>query len=1290
MNFSAILLLARQGGVLFRLLAWTLIAAATAFSLVLLSLRYWVLPHIEHYRENIAAAISTSGQLVTIGGIHANWDGLRPHVTLRTIRVHDKEGDVMLLLDSLEGTLSWRSLLHGKLHFRDIAIEQPDLIIRRDIRGGIHIAGFALDKESAESDSGFSDWLLDQRRVTIRNANVLWRDDRHSAPGLPLQINLRLENRGSRHRFGVRAIARAGLAGQLDMRGDFTGETLNAPEQWQGRLFVEIRQADLAAWRIWLPFPEEAQEMELYRGFGALRMWAGLEGTELKKLTADMKLADVRARLAPDLPDLILRRVAGRIGWGKAGSGTNVETEIFARNLRAVRRGKKDMLPANFRLRRNPSLGGSPGSVKLDIGSLRLDDLDHLAKYLPLGPAIREELAAVSPRGDIHSLRAKWSGEWPTLSSFSIKGRFTNLGARKWKSFPAFRGMSGNLDMTQQGGFLNLNAQNAALVVPAMLAKPLALDALTAQVSWRAAAGGEFVTFKFSNVSFSNSDCAGMVYGNYRLAADGKNKIDLAGHVTRADASRVMRYMPVAATRSFPEWLAHSIVDGKIMDAQLHLKGDPSQFPFNSDDPGIFSLRMKAENLTMDVPGWPRLTEASGNLRFNGSRMEIEGTRGFVLDTRLSRAKIGIADVTAPDATLRSEVEASGATMQFLEFAAARTADSHVKEFINKLQIHGNGKLFLGLDVPLHHAEGIRLRGDYRLIDNRINPGSHFPDLSQINGHLTFNEAGVKAASVKGWFLGGPAVIHSSNAPDDGLHLVANGKTNFDKMREPLAGAKHVTPSWMEQLHGGAEWQAKLHIQHGQLTDMSFHSSLRGIASDLPEPFSKKAEDTAPLLFERKAVGTDRDNLRLEYGSLVNAKIERIRVDSGRYELRNGFVNLGSPHTFPSSTVEDEKISINVELPFVDLDRWDHLLTEFENDEPANLAGVTRIRLKVDALTLGNRRYSDIMLKADREDGWWYSTITGDEISGGVSFDPSGTGKIIGRLNRLVIPAAFGPERAAQSRQGRKNLPALDIRADNLVVDGKELGSLELMANQDQRNWFVDTLRISNPDSSIAARGIWRNGVAPRVRGTVTLQSNDIGGLLTRLGHPQRVTRGSGILEGVLSWEGAPESIDYSTLSGAFHLKMQRGQFPRFEPGIGRLFGILNLRSLPRRIRLDFHDVFSEGFGFDEIIGDIRINRGVATTEGLRIDGPSAKVVMEGQINLATKTQRLHIEVTPSFGLVTPVVGMASVIARPALKKPPSTPKEYDISGTWAEPIVIKISDEAQGQGAERPDPRDE
>ncbi|MES2561972.1 MAG: hypothetical protein V4637_04520, partial [Pseudomonadota bacterium] len=51
-----------------RALAWTLIAAALTCAAVVLSLRYWFLPNIEHYRQDIAAAVSRAGGLGLIGG----------------------------------------------------------------------------------------------------------------------------------------------------------------------------------------------------------------------------------------------------------------------------------------------------------------------------------------------------------------------------------------------------------------------------------------------------------------------------------------------------------------------------------------------------------------------------------------------------------------------------------------------------------------------------------------------------------------------------------------------------------------------------------------------------------------------------------------------------------------------------------------------------------------------------------------------------------------------------------------------------------------------------------------------------------------------------------------------------------------------------------------------------------------------------------------------------------------------------------------------------------------------
>jgi uncharacterized protein YhdP len=288
----------------------------------------------------------------------------------------------------------------------------------------------------------------------------------------------------------------------------------------------------------------------------------------------------------------------------------------------------------------------------------------------------------------------------------------------------------------------------------------------------------------------------------------------------------------------------------------------------------------------------------------------------------------------------------------------------------------------------------------------------------------------------------------------------------------------------------------------------------------------------------------------------------------------------------------------------------------------------------------------------------------------------------VARLNRLVVPAASPrPSGATQPRQQEKDLPALDVMADNFAVGQKKLGQLELIASPHARNWRIEKLHISNPDSSINVKGVWQNQTTPpRVQAVLTLESNDIGKFLTRLGHPDRVKRGSGKLEGALSWHGSPQSIDYATLSGSFKINAKRGQFPKFEPGIGRLFGIFDLKTLPRRITLDFHDVFSEGFGFNDISGDIKVARGIAVTDDLKIEGPAAKVLMKGEINLEAETQNLEMLVTPSLGLATPVVGVASMIVSKTLQNP-TTSNEYNITGTWSDPVVVKISGDVQEMG---------
>lgn len=1265
MNLSAILPLARESGRLFRLFTWALIVAAIGFSSLLLSLRYWLLPDIERYRETIASVISeASGQHITLGGISANWDGLRPHMMLRTIKVHDKAGNVSLLLHQVEGTLSWRSLLHGELRFREIGIEQPDLIIHRDSSGAIHVAGFALTSELTDDANGFSDWLLRQRQVIINNASILWQDDLRGAPELELLVNLRLENHGNRHRFGIRATPPAELAARLDMRGDFTGESLNIPEQWRGQLFAQIDHADIAALRVWLPFP---QEIKFSRGVGALRLWTQVDRGDMKKLTADMRLHNVKTQLAENLPELNLIRLQGRLGWQTINDGTKESMELFARGLSASVRGEGELQPANFSLRLISPLGTQSGGGRLSIDNLNLKVFGDLVEYLPISQPLREQIDKVSPRGEIHYMRAKWDGEWPRPAYFSAKGGFANLGMRKHEGLPAFSGVTGNIDITERGGTLNLNSQQVKLELPDVFHQPLMLDVFTGQASWNYLTEGDSIAFKFNNIAFSNPHAAGLAYGSYRFIPGKPGIVDLTAHLTRADAGYLRRYTPIMANPYFHDWLDRSIVAGEFLDARLHLKGDLANFPFPHGNTGLFRLHAKASEVVLDhIPEWPRIENISGNLQFQGSDIRLDASQASISGVRLSKVKLHIADVTAPDAVLESEGEANGPTSEFLKFAAKYTVGNSTNSLVDDVSITGNGKLLLKLDIPLHREGNIKLAGNYQFIDNQINPGARIPNLDRVNGILAFSGSEIRIENVTAQFLGGPVAINSTAMPGGGMRLSATGKANLDNLYQ-LSQSETVDTAqlWPRHLRGSTDWRAIIYT-HDKLMDMSVESSLQGMTLDLPEPFSKTATSMAPLRFERKASDKG-DILNFSYGGLVTAKIRRSQDKAGNYHVERGIVNFG---TGPALLPEGKGISVTGALPHLDLDHWQSMLGQF-NDEAAPSLSLAKVNVHIGALDVLGKRLNDITLNADKEDELWHSTVASREIKGGVSWSLAGNGKLVARLRTLTIPAdsPVNPSLVTPTQYREKNLPALDVTADNFIVREKHLGNLELIASQQEQGWRVEKLHIANSDSSLLARGIWqRRATPPRLQAAITLDANDIGKFLTHLGYPDRVKRGSGRLEGEVSWHGSPQSIDYSTLTGSFKVKARRGQFPKFEPGIGRLFGMFDLRALPRRITLDFHDVFSEGFGFDDIFGDVKIVRGVAITEDFRIEGPAAKIIMDGELNLEAETQKLRVTVTPSLGLATPVVG---IVSKALQNSPPSS--EYNVTGTWADPIITKI-----------------
>jgi uncharacterized protein YhdP len=200
----------------------------------------------------------------------------------------------------------------------------------------------------------------------------------------------------------------------------------------------------------------------------------------------------------------------------------------------------------------------------------------------------------------------------------------------------------------------------------------------------------------------------------------------------------------------------------------------------------------------------------------------------------------------------------------------------------------------------------------------------------------------------------------------------------------------------------------------------------------------------------------------------------------------------------------------------------------------------------------------------------------------------------------------------------------------------------------------------------------------------------DGGELLTRFGMPGVVRKGRGQMEGQVAWMGSPISLDYPSMTGAFTVNMESGQFLKADPGMAKLLGVLSLQALPRRLTLDFRDVFSEGFSFDFVRGDVAIQQGIAKTNNLQMKGVNAAVLMEGRADIEKETQDLKVVVVPEINagtasliasVINPAIGIGTFLAQLFLRKPltEAATQEFHIDGSWADPQITRVQRKTGG-----------
>ncbi|MFT3734559.1 MAG: YhdP family protein [Rhodocyclaceae bacterium] len=746
-----------------------------------------------------------------------------------------------------------------------------------------------------------------------------------------------------------------------------------------------------------------------------------------------------------------------------------------------------------------------------------------------------------------------------------------------------------------------------------------------------------------------------------------------------------------------------SLVAGRAEDLRVRLNGDLAHFPFNGTGAaakGVFRVEGRIKDATLAfAPEWPALQSLQGSLLFERAGMLIKASSGQYAKVRLHDVQASIADFDKVRTVPLDVVGvAEGPGEQMLEYLRATPVAKHLGSFIQNLRVGGDARLDLKLAIPLMDANNTHVQGSVQLDDNSVKLANALPPMQHVKGHVGFDEKGVTPTRASGEFLGGHFSMTGKGMPDGTALFDASGVFPAQGLREIVS-----TPLW-NHLAGETTVGARISVNR-ERAEVVVTSDLIGITSRLPQPLYKAVNTRWPLsftwsTFDEPGVRTTPvpaiEDWQLSLEGLGGAHWQD-RCVGERCDFLRGAAAIHDELSLPTRGMR-----VSGRFARLELDAWRPVLTSVLNeatrDAGANaksgslLAGAV---LQADEVIAGGQRFTQVLGRAVQQDGRWVMRLQGPDIAGDLTWLSEGKGRLQAQLSMLRLKAATekkaaGSESApvAEAAQDDSDLPALDVHAAQFEMNDMKLGALTLQARNEGTLWRLPELRLESPDAVISGEGLSRTlpSGGKLTEMLLRLEASDVGGFLGRIGFPDAVKRGEAKLFGHLSWNGPATSIDYTSLAGELRLEAENGQFNKLQPGAaGRLLGILSLQSLPRRLTLDFRDVFSDGFAFDSIIGDMKIEKGVLRTNNLDLRGPAAKAFMKGSTDLGREVHDLHVIVQPTLsesvaiGLgaasLNPVIGLGVYLAQKALSDPFEKlfSFEYTVTGPWADPKVEKV-----------------
>ncbi len=1233
---------------------------------VIAALAQVLLPELAQHPQWVAAQLSQRLQRpVSFESMHGRWTPAGPSFVLRAMTIGAADaGQAPLRIPQADLVLDFGGWLLPSRHLLNLRAPglQLDLSRSTDGRWAIRGIGTAGGESSAPVTLGklSLDLWLDDLHIDVADQ----RTGRHYNV---LAEQLRVSLDSGRVRLGAR-LSRPGAGGTLRAAGDFRDDGSS------GRVWLAGDDLDVKAMLGDAVLAGYTAE----RGHGRLAAWLDWRAGKVARSLLQADLTDV-SLLGPD--------------------GNRAEVAAI-RGVTEIRQ-----IPDGYRL----AWAGDDGSALVAVLHRPSADVlrmgvaaDHLqlAPLVPwlaltpnLSPALAQWLGAGKPRGQIASADLQWQRGSGLLR---LQAQLQGVGIDPVGRLPGIDRLDGTLRGDAQAITLEIPAQATVLRFPHAFAQPFELSQFGGTVAaWQDEDGTHLGA---DALDFSGAGFAGQARGEVLLPAGGAPFLDLYAHVDHADVSAAKRFWPLTMSPKAVSWLNRALVAGRIDGGDALVRGSLADWPFRHNE-GRFEAQARISDLTLDYgENWPRAEHLAVEANFidNGLLMQVTG--GEALGVQVDHAVALIPEFG--DGMLDLNVSGNGSGGSLMDFVSRSPIAAREAATLAKLKLGGKGDFDFHLLLPLKPGVERQLNGAVQLTDADLSAPEWKLQLDKLNGPLQFDDHGLTVGPLEAGFRGQPARLQmrlagATGDPDAMLSASLDGRYSLAELVQDQPAI-----AWLgDASEGRSSMRIGFDIARNAQNapwhqTLSVDSTLQGIALKLPAPLDKPASRAEPLHVSLP-LPTAAANLRVSLGDILRA---RFRLPGAGGEPLAGTLALGDqmPDAVPA-----QGLRVRGHGDRLDISGWLQYVVAGRGG--AGSPALESIDLSADHATLFGSDFPGLRLQVQPRAGELSIDADGATLAGHVQVPTSELDKrgITARLKRLYWPKAepprdargkaladTGPTPQQAARTGVKpsSLPPLHLLVDDLRLGDAHLGEARMESWPTANGMHMDQLRALSPSVQITASGDW-NGTpeASRTHLNIDFAAEDIGKMLGAFGFDGLFSGGKMRTHLNGSWPGGPSSITLANLDGKLDVHVTDGRIPAAtSPGVGRLLGLVSLAELPRRLTLDFGDVFGKGLAFDTIEGSFDFADGNATTRNLKISGPAAEITVSGRTGMRARDYDQQMYVLPHVGNSLPVVGavvggpvgaaaglaMQGLLGR-GLNK--AAGARYTITGSWDKPVITLV-----------------